>query len=212
MRLDRDVLTPAAYRVLRAATDAGGIPVLAGGSVRDALLHVDIKDFDIEVYGNVNPDRLCAELSAAGTADLTGRAFGVMKVRVSGEEIDVTLPRRDIRTAGGHRGFDVVTGGDLTPAQASARRDYTVNAMMADPFTGEVTDCHGGLADLYKGVLRHTSTAFTEDPLRVLRGVRFAARYGFTMAPETALLCRSISGTFGRSGSWAPGAPTSPPG
>jgi tRNA nucleotidyltransferase (CCA-adding enzyme) len=196
MRLDRSILTPAARRALKACADAGGRPVLAGGCVRDALLHVDIKDFDVEVYGDVDPDRLCAELSAIGAADLTGKAFGVMKVRLLGEEIDVSLPRRDIKTAAGHRGFDVVTGGDLSPEDASARRDFTVNAMMADPLTGEVTDRHGGLADLYAGVLRHTGPAFTEDPLRVLRGMRFAARYGFTMAPETVQLCRSISGAF----------------
>ena len=84
----------------------------------------------------------------------------------------------------------------LTLAEASARRDFTMNAILFDPGIGVIVDCHGGMADIKAGVLRHTSGAFAEDPLRVLRAVQFAARFGFALAPETAALCRSLAGSY----------------
>jgi tRNA nucleotidyltransferase (CCA-adding enzyme) len=187
---------PDAERVLAAIRRAGGRPMLVGGWVRDALLGAPSKDIDIEVYGIAGPDILAAALSGVGNVTEAGKSFGVLKVRSGATEIDVSLPRRESKTGAGHRGFAVIPDSDLGFAEASARRDFTINALMADPETGEVTDCHGGLADLEAGVLRHTSAAFSEDPLRVLRAVQFAARFGFPLAPETTAVCRRLRGSY----------------
>jgi tRNA nucleotidyltransferase (CCA-adding enzyme) len=104
----------------------------------------------------------------------------------------VSLPRRDSKTGDGHRGFDIQPDADLSEKEATGRRDFTINALMWDPNTEEIVDCWGGLEDVENGILRHTTDAFSEDPLRVLRGVQFAARFGFHLAPETAELCRSL--------------------
>ncbi|HEY2090146.1 MAG TPA: HD domain-containing protein [Mycobacterium sp.] len=188
--------TPEVEHVLAVIRAAGGRAMLVGGYVRDALMRIDSKDIDIEVYGIADPDALGAALASTGKVTEAGKSFGVFKVRAGDAEVDVSLPRRESKTGAGHRGFSVIPDGELGFAEASARRDFTVNALMADPGTGEVIDYHGGLADLKAGILRHTSAAFADDPLRVLRGVQFAARFGFYMAPETARLCRTLLGSY----------------
>jgi tRNA nucleotidyltransferase (CCA-adding enzyme) len=183
---------PDAERVLAAIKGAGGRPMLVGGWVRDAILGTPSKDVDIEVYGLADPDALAAALAGAGAVTEAGKSFGVFKVRAGDAEVDVSLPRRESKTGAGHRGFAVIPDGGIGFAEAASRRDFTVNSVMADPVTGEIVDHHGGMEDLSAGVLRHTSDAFADDPLRVLRGVQFAARFGFTMAPETVILCRRL--------------------
>jgi tRNA nucleotidyltransferase (CCA-adding enzyme) len=84
----------------------------------------------------------------------------------------------------------------LAAAEAAARRDFTINAIAYDPLAGAIIDPHNGRADLRARVLRHTSAAFTDDPLRVLRGMQFAARFDLALAPETAALSRSIADSF----------------
>lgn len=187
-----------AARVISAIRTAGGRPMLVGGCVRDWLMDHDLvpKDIDIEVYGISDPDRLLGVLSCAGRVTEAGRQFGVFKVRAGHADIDVSLPRRDSKTGAGHRGFSVLADSGLGFAEATARRDFGVNAIMMDPVTGELTDPHGGLTDLVDGVLRHVSPAFSDDPLRVLRAVQFAARFGFTLAPETAALCRQLAPAY----------------
>jgi tRNA nucleotidyltransferase (CCA-adding enzyme) len=189
-------LAPDAERVLSAIRAAGGRPMLVGGCVRDALIDIPSKDIDVEVYGLADPDVLAAALSGAGKVTEAGKSFGVFKVRAGDTEIDISLPRRESKTGAGHRGFAVIPDGSIGFAEASARRDFTINSLMADPATGEIIDCHGGVADLRAGILRHTSDAFAEDPLRVLRGVQFAARFGFGMAIETVILCRKLLGSY----------------
>jgi tRNA nucleotidyltransferase (CCA-adding enzyme) len=202
-------------RVLDAIRAAGGRPMLDGGFVRDSLMGISgSKDIDMEVYGISDPDVLLAALRGLGHATgggkpgvtetpvdggqpvrhvmEAGKVYGVIKVRVGELDIDVSIPRRETKTGAGHRGFTVIPDGDMGFAEATARRDFTVNAILYDPASGEVTDCHGGLADLEAGILRHTSERFSEDPLRVLRGVQFAARFGFRMAPETIALCAGL--------------------
>jgi len=169
---------------------------LVGGCVRDALLGIAHKDFDLEVYGT-DYETLARQLGAHGRVDLVGKSFGVIKFTGrSGGQWDFSLPRRDSKTAAGHKGFAVEFQADIEPREAASRRDFTVNALMYDPRTGAVLDFFGGRADLEKRVLRHTSAAFVEDPLRVLRGMQFAARFELTPAPETVALCESIVGTF----------------
>lgn len=181
--------------VLQALAHRGGRPLLAGGCVRDWLLDHEAKDFDVEVYGLTWED-VAAALRPFGPTDIVGRSFGVIKVRVGAAEYDVSLPRRETKTGSGHRGFAVRSDAALDERTASARRDFTINAILYDPFAGALVDHHGGESDLRSRTLRHTSPAFVEDPLRVLRGFQFAARFGLTIAPETAALCASIASTF----------------
>ena len=174
-----------------------GRPRLVGGGVRDWLLGLESKDFDVEVAG-VDFETLQRVLAPYGATDVVGRSFGVVKVRsaASGADYDFSLPRRESKTGAGHRGFAVAPDPSLGDAEAAARRDFTVNAISYDPFSGAMIDPCGGQADLRARVLRHTSPAFVEDPLRVLRGFQFAARFDFALAPETVALCRSIADSY----------------
>ena len=188
-------LGPDAEHVLTVIRAAGGRPMLVGGCVRDALLGAPGKDIDVEVYG-LTFAVLAQALGGAGRVEETGKSFAVLKIRAGDADLDVNVPRRERKIGEGHRGFEVTPDMDLSFREASARRDFTVNAIMCDPATGEIIDCHGGVADLRAGILRHTSAAFAEDPLRVLRGVQFAARFGFAITPETARLCRDLLGSY----------------
>jgi tRNA nucleotidyltransferase (CCA-adding enzyme) len=170
---------------------------LVGGGVRDAWLGMAVKDFDVEVFG-LTYEQLMEALARWGRTDLVGRSFGVVKLTVaSGATFDFTIPRRDSKVAPGHKGFAVTFDPAITPREAAARRDFTLNALMYDPRRDEVLDFFGGLTDLQNRVLRHTSPAFVEDPLRVLRGMQLAGRFGLTAAPETVELCRGIKASYG---------------
>ena len=169
---------------------------LVGGCVRDWLLGAANKDFDVEVFG-VNCEQLAGALARWGRTDLVGRSFGVVKLTThDGNTFDFSIPRRDSKVAPGHKGFEVTFDPAITPREAAARRDFTLNALMFDPRRGEVLDFFGGQEDLRNRVLRHTSAAFAEDPLRVLRGMQFAARFDLTAAPETIEECRRIKGGY----------------
>lgn len=170
---------------------------LVGGSVRDALLGLDPKDFDVEVYGYREED-LLGQLEPLGQIDLVGRSFGVIKLTVGrGETYDISMARRDSLGSGsGHRNFSVDTGSDITIVEGCARRDLTINSMLYDPRTGEIVDPYGGMEDLRKGILKHTSDQFVEDPLRVLRVMQFAGRFNFDVAPETVHLAKSMIAQF----------------
>lgn len=186
---------PASLLAVLQALRPVGRPRLVGGCVRDWLLGEDPKDFDIEVLG-IGFEKLHRALSPFGSTDVVGRSFGVIKLRLEGAEYDFSLPRRESKTGAGHRGFAVTPEPGLTDAEAAARRDFTVNAIAYDPFTHALIDPHHGERDLHARVLRHTSRAFSEDPLRVLRGFQLAARFDFSLAPETAALCRSIAPAY----------------
>lgn len=192
-----DLRLPADLRAMLDAVRRVGRPRLVGGGVRDWLLGLAPKDFDVEVAG-VDFETLHRALVPFGSTDVVGRSFGVIKVRsrATGEEYDFSLPRRESKTGAGHRGFAVQPDPLLSDADAAARRDFTLNAIALDPFTGELIDPHHGQRDLAARILRHTSEAFAEDPLRVLRAFQLAARFDFSLAPETADLCRRIAPTF----------------
>ncbi len=191
----RPLLLPEALRAALETLRSVARPVLVGGCVRDWLAGRVPKDFDIEVYG-IGPSELASLLARFGPTDPVGRSFGVIKLRLDGVEYDIGLPRRETKIASGHRGFEVGVDPDLPVAEALARRDFTLNAIALDPFSGEIIDPHGGAADLAARILRHTSGAFVEDPLRVLRAMQFAGRFDLALAPDTAALCRQIAGTF----------------
>ena len=190
-------LTIPTSRVLDAITDAGGHPYLVGGCVRDALIEPGCvpKDVDIEVFG-LDIDALSIALKSVGNVDEVGVDFSVLKMCVNGEDFDVSLPRKDVKTADGHRGFSVEADPNSSLPDATGRRDFTINALMYDPATENVIDCWGGLDDLKAGVLRHTTDAFSEDPLRVMRGVQFVARFGYTMHTDTIALAQLLADDY----------------
>jgi tRNA nucleotidyltransferase (CCA-adding enzyme) len=177
--------------VLAAIVAAGGLPLIVGGAVRDRLLGHEPKDIDVEVY-RLDVAQLTEVLARLGRIDAVGRSFGILKLRLpGGYEFDVSLPRRESKVGAGHRGFIAEPDPLMTPREAAARRDFTFNALALTP-SGELLDFFGGQADLAAGILRHTTAAFAEDPLRVLRAMQFAARFDMRLAPETADLCRAL--------------------
>ena len=158
---------------------------LVGGCVRDALLGREIYDYDIEVY-DIKPakfDELMAGIRASGV----GKSYFIYKYK----NYDLGLPRSESKTGNSHKDFAVSYIND--PNLASLRRDFTVNAMMMNIFNGEILDFHGGKKDLESKTLRHIdSEKFKEDPLRVLRGVQFSARLGFSIADETLEFMKTL--------------------
>ncbi|MCO5102151.1 MAG: multifunctional CCA addition/repair protein [Burkholderiaceae bacterium] len=155
-----------------------------GGSVRDELLGIAVKDRDWVVVG-ATPD----ELVARGFRSV-GRDFPVFLHPRTHEEY--ALARTERKTAPGYRGFVVQADPGVTLEDDLQRRDLTINAM-AIAEDGTLVDPYGGLADLRAGVLRHVGVAFAEDPVRILRLARFAARFEeFTVAPETMNLMREM--------------------
>lgn len=167
-------------------------PLIVGGSVRDAILGIPCKDIDIEIHELDNISTLVDVLAKFGKVDEVGKAFGVFKVR----GLDISLPRRDSKTGEGHTGFSITVDTSMTLKEAASRRDFTINAMMFDPFTEELIDLFGGQEDIHASVLRHTSEAFGEDPLRVLRGVQFAARFGMYLDRNTIEICKTLADEF----------------
>ncbi len=170
---------------------AGGEAWLVGGCVRDLVLGLSPKDWDIEVY-RLEQDVLSLVLDKLGRCQQVGKQFGVSKLWFEGLEIDIALPRKEKKTGAGHKGFDVVPDPYIPVEKAALRRDFTINAMMYNPLSGQLLDCYHGLRDLKEGRLRHVSHAFVEDPLRPLRAMQFAARFKLKLDKETCEMCREL--------------------
>lgn len=157
---------------------------LVGGSVRDELLGLPVQDRDYVVVG-ADPQRMLQEGYKPVGAD-----FPVFLHPQTHEEY--ALARTERKTGPGYKGFSFHAAPDVTLEQDLKRRDLTINAM-ARAADGALIDPHGGERDLRAGVLRHVGEAFAEDPVRILRVARFAARFGFSVAPETmALMHRMV--------------------
>ncbi len=164
--------------------DLKGLHVfLVGGAVRDRLLGLDTKDRDWVVVGATQ------DLMLAHGFMPVGKDFPVFLHPDTKEEY--ALARVERKIAPGYHGFDFSAAPDVTLRQDLARRDLTINAM-AETADGELIDYFNGAADLRAGILRHVSEAFVEDPVRVLRVARFAARFGFSVAEETRQLMREM--------------------
>ncbi len=174
---------------------------LVGGVVRDLLLgrtHLTL-DFDYIVSG-IGEDDLLTLLETIGRADLVGKSFGVIKFKTpEGITVDIALPRSEVSTGPGHRDFDVVSDPDMPVASDLERRDFTVNSMALDLKDFALVDPLGGVDDLDKRVLRvNRDTSFVEDPLRIMRGVQFMARFGLEVESGTRALMerdRDLLGT-----------------
>lgn len=185
-----------------------GEALLVGGAVRDACLRrlgkdLVIKDLDLEIFGMQTAElrtlliKLVEDSMIRHRLNLkqiplneVGRQFGVFNIL----GLDIALPRIESRTKPGMgRKPQIVSQSNLDFRQAAARRDLTINALALDLKNGRILDAYGGLEDLRKGVLRAVDhQSFGDDPLRVLRVMQFAARFGFVIHPSTVSLCRSI--------------------
>jgi len=154
-----------------------------GGAVRDELLGLPVKDRDFVVVGATPEDMIRLGYKPVG------KDFPVFLHPRTHEEY--ALARTERKTARGYKGFQVHAAPDVTLEEDLSRRDLTINAIARDQ-QGRLIDPYGGAADLKRGVLRHVSPAFAEDPVRILRVARFAARFGFKVAPATLRLMRAM--------------------
>ncbi|HEU0219540.1 MAG TPA: multifunctional CCA addition/repair protein [Gallionella sp.] len=154
-----------------------------GGAVRDQLLGLPVQDHDWVVVGST-PEAMVTQ-----GFQPVGKDFPVFLHPQTHEEY--ALARTERKTARGYKGFAVYATPDVTLEQDLLRRDFTINAIAQDT-NGKLIDPYNGVADLRAGILRHVSAAFGEDPVRILRAARFAARFGFGIAPETLALMREM--------------------
>jgi len=159
-----------------------------GGAVRDQLLGLPVQDRDWVVVGSTPEDMVAQGFQPVG------KDFPVFLHPQTHEEY--ALARTERKTARGYKGFAIYAAPDVTLEQDLLRRDFTINAIAQEidgkQGGGNLIDPHNGIADLRAGILRHVSDAFGEDPVRILRAARFAARFGFTIAPETLALMRGM--------------------
>jgi tRNA nucleotidyltransferase (CCA-adding enzyme) len=156
---------------------------LVGGSVRDEILGLPVQDHDYVVVGSTPEEMLRLGYRPVG------KDFPVFLHPESHEQY--ALARTERKVSRGYKGFEVYASPEVTLQEDLARRDLTINAIAKDQ-NGVIIDPFGGIADLEAGVLRHISPAFNEDPVRVLRTARFAARFGFHIAPETLALMNEM--------------------
>lgn len=183
---------PKVISLAEAVRESGGRAMLVGGCVRDELMGVTPEDWDLEVYG-IEPGRLYELVKGFGEVNAVGESFAVYKV---GTDLDVSIPRRESKSGRGHRGFVIEGDPAMSFRDACSRRDLTVNAILADPLTGEIVDPFDGRSDIERRVLRMVSAdTFSDDSLRVLRLAQFAARFRFSVDPATAELCRIVDVT-----------------
>ena len=178
-----------ARELARLVDQAGGSLLMVGGSVRDLLDQQSPQELDLEVHGIPLP-RLKSILEKKYQLDEVGKAFGVIRLR--GVPVEIALPRTEVKTGQGHKGFSITMDPDLPFEKAVMRRDFTINAMGIDLIKEELLDPCGGAKDWEKRILRHVGPAFTEDPLRVLRAMQFIARFNLTPHPETVQVCQSM--------------------
>lgn len=165
----------------------GGKIFAVGGAVRDEFLGKESKDLDILVT-NIPLDKLETILSKYGKVNSVGKSFGILKFipNDSDEEIDVAIPRSEKPTGGeGHKAFEVKSDHNLSIEDDLFRRDFTINAIAKD-INGNIIDPYGGVNDMKQKVIKLVNPdAFSDDPLRMLRAVQFASRFGFTIENNT---------------------------
>ena len=149
--------------------------------------HIDI---DLEIYG-ILPEQLTEILSQFGNIVETGISYGVYGIE--GYDLDIALPRLERAIGKGHKDFQVTVDPFLSSRRAVERRDFTMNALLQDVLTGEIIDHKNGLLDMRDRKIRHVcEESFPEDPLRLFRAARFAARFDYEIAEETIALCREM--------------------
>lgn len=168
---------------------------LVGGSVRDAYLGKEIKDFDLVVEG-LTLDEVKKMLSPLGKVNIVGESFSVIKFRPTGwigEDFDIAVPRMDRKIGSSHKDFKIITD-NVSIESDLKRRDFTINSIAVNVLSGTIIDPYGGLLDLKNKIIRATDfDAFAEDPLRILRAVQFSARLDFSISKQTKEMMRIYS-------------------
>lgn len=192
-RLPQDVMpvTPIDERLVAVF---GASVYAVGGRVRDAFLNFmrgtqfESKDFDYVIEGRTFSD-VQETLEREGfRVDLVGATFAVLKATLDGITVDVSLPRRERSTGQGHREFEVAFGPEVSVTEDQIRRDFTINMISVRLADRRVFAADGALEDLRAGHVRALSEqAFQDDPIRMLRAVQFASRFGFSLDPKTRL-------------------------
>lgn len=180
-------------KVLDKIIEQNATPILVGGCVRDSFLNLEVKDYDVEVYGLNTLEDLEEILEEFGSVNLVGKSFGIVKLSTTTMEYDFSFPRLENKIADGHTGFDVVINGHLDFKEAAKRRDFTINSIGYDYKNKIYRDPFNGIQDIEKKLLKHIDdTTFIEDPLRVYRAIQFAARFHFVLDIQTFKLCKQI--------------------
>lgn len=168
-------------------------PIIVGGYIRDALLHVDSNDIDIELYGINSLDAIEKILQKFGSVNSVGKSFGVCKLHYHGLDLDFSLPREDSKIAAGHQGFTIKLHKNLDFTTAASRRDFTINAIGYDVKNKKILDPFNGKQDLSEKILRAVAIQkFPQDPLRVLRAIVFCARFDLVLEKELLLTCKNM--------------------
>ena len=186
-------LHPLIFDICRAVDNAGGQAWIVGGAVRDAVMDIESKDLDIEVH-RIESDDLREMLQRFGHVNAIGKSFGVYKLTNGELDVDISIPRHDNQVGPAHNDVEIVGNPFMGIESAARRRDLTINAIAYDPLRDQFADPFGGIKDIQKGrLVAVDEQTFPEDPLRVLRVVQFAARFGFTIQPELVNLCRKTS-------------------
>lgn len=171
-------------------------PILVGGMIRDYLINPKIisKDIDIELYTNKNYEEIVSLLELNNfKCNLVGNSFGVIKVSLDGEEIDLSLPRIEKSIGDKHKEFEIIPDGTLSFKEAFKRRDFTFNAIGYDIQNNSFIDLYGGVNDISNRMILHVDDkTFIEDPLRVYRAIQLASRLEFDIHSSTKKLMKSM--------------------
>jgi tRNA nucleotidyltransferase (CCA-adding enzyme) len=188
-------LFSAANGICKLLIGRGGQPHFVGGCVRDALLNMPVSDFDIEVFGLTFGDiqSILAPKFAFTVQRCrlqNGASFGVIKI--SDSSVDISVPRVETRIGPKHTDFHIQQLDKCDIAEAARRRDFTINAIYFDVRSNKLCDPYGGVRDLNDRILRNVSEKFSEDPLRVLRGMQFAARFDLVASESIIKLANTL--------------------
>ena len=179
-----------AIEIAKQVDKLGGTVYIVGGYVRDKIMGIPNDDIDIEVQG-IEAHVLENILDKLGNRSEQGAHFGIYKL--DDYDLDIAMPRMEKATGKGHRDFQAFVDPYIGTYDAAIRRDFTINSIMENILTGEIIDEFNGMADIENKVIRHVnSESFIEDPLRVLRAARFAARFNYRIHPDTLKLCSEM--------------------
>ncbi|MGB1227282.1 MAG: CCA tRNA nucleotidyltransferase, partial [Poseidonibacter sp.] len=141
--------------ILNHLQQIGAKPILVGGCVRDSLLQIPCKDYDIEIFGIDSIELIEKSLKKFGNVKLVGKSFGVLTLKIDEYDFDFALARTEKKTGLGHGDFEVTTNSKLSYKEAALRRDFTINSIGYDFFKEEFLDPFDGIKDLEKKVLKH---------------------------------------------------------
>jgi tRNA nucleotidyltransferase (CCA-adding enzyme) len=186
-------LEPPIYNIVNILNRLGHQCLVVGGAVRDSILGIEPKDIDIEVY-KISYEDLMTFLSKYGTVDLVGKKFGVIVFNPKNGKMkyDFSIPRKENKVGIGHTEFEITFDEKMTIKDAATRRDITINALAYDPIENHIYDYFGGVEDLKNKIIRHTSNAFSEDYLRILRIFQMQSRFDFEVHPDTIALMKKM--------------------